>query len=273
MKVRIRFSKYGALKFIGHLDVMRYFQKAIRRSGIPIAYSEGFSPHQIMSFAAPLSVGHTSEGEYMDIELADLPKEESYPPKEGAYSPQAGLSESGLRDALQAVMVDGISILDVQFLPAGEKNAMASVAAASYLISFREGTILPSDWQEKLTAFYGQEQIPVIKKTKKGEKQMDLKENIYELELKENGTIYMLLNASSGGNIKPSFVLETFFESIGYELPAFSLMIHRLETYKNAGNQTLTCSANQLIDQTPARSASQLIGEEERRLVPLIWER
>ena len=45
------------MKFIGHLDVMRYFQKAIRRAGIDIAYSEGFSPHQIMSFAAPLSVG------------------------------------------------------------------------------------------------------------------------------------------------------------------------------------------------------------------------
>ena len=65
MKVRIRFAKYGALKFIGHLDVMRYFQKAIRRADLPIAYSEGFSPHQIMSFAAPLSVGHTSEGEYL----------------------------------------------------------------------------------------------------------------------------------------------------------------------------------------------------------------
>ena len=53
MKVRIKFSKYGALRFIGHLDVMRYFQKAIRRAEIDIAYSEGFSPHQIMSFASP----------------------------------------------------------------------------------------------------------------------------------------------------------------------------------------------------------------------------
>ena len=71
MKVRLKFSKYGALRFIGHLDVMRYFQKAIRRAGIDIAYSEGFSPHQIMSFAAPLSVGHTSSGEYFDIEVTE----------------------------------------------------------------------------------------------------------------------------------------------------------------------------------------------------------
>ena len=69
MKIRIKFRKYGSMRFIGHLDVMRYFQKAIRRAGIDIAYSEGFSPHQIMSFAAPPGVGLTSDGEYMDIEV------------------------------------------------------------------------------------------------------------------------------------------------------------------------------------------------------------
>ena len=69
MKVRIKFSKNGPVKFIGHLDVMRYFQKAIRRAEVDIAYSKGFSPHQIMSFAAPLGVGQTSESEYFDIEL------------------------------------------------------------------------------------------------------------------------------------------------------------------------------------------------------------
>ena len=56
MKVRIKFRKQGVMKFIGHLDVMRYFQKAIRRADIDIAYTEGFSPHMILSFAAPLGV-------------------------------------------------------------------------------------------------------------------------------------------------------------------------------------------------------------------------
>ena len=57
MKVRIKFAKEGMMKFIGHLDIMRYFQKAIRRAELPIAYSGGFSPHMILSFAAPLGVG------------------------------------------------------------------------------------------------------------------------------------------------------------------------------------------------------------------------
>ena len=64
------------MKYIGHLDVMRYFQKAIRRSGLDVAYTEGFNPHQIMSFAAPLGVGQTSESEYFDIELHTAPSME-----------------------------------------------------------------------------------------------------------------------------------------------------------------------------------------------------
>ena len=54
MKVRIKFSKEGPMKFVGHLDTMRYFQKAIRRANLPVAFSGGYSPHMIMSFAQPL---------------------------------------------------------------------------------------------------------------------------------------------------------------------------------------------------------------------------
>ena len=69
MKIRVKFKKCGCMKFIGHLDMMRYFQKAVRRADIDIRYSEGYSAHQIMSFAAPLGVGITSDGEYFDIDV------------------------------------------------------------------------------------------------------------------------------------------------------------------------------------------------------------
>ncbi len=231
MKVRIKFSKYGALKFIGHLDVMRYFQKAIRRSGIDIAYSEGFSPHQIMSFAAPLSVGHTSEGEYFDIEVIHF------------------TDEADFKERLSSVMVEGIDILKVQLLPEDEKNAMAEVAAASYLVSFRKEEDLPEGWQKKLMDFYAGENIPVKKQTKKSEKEINLKESIYDLQIREEKRIYMLLNASSGGNIKPAFVLECFFKTLGYDLPEYALVIHRMETFKDIGTNGI------------------------RKLVPLIWEK
>ena len=99
MKVRVKFSKYGPVKFIGHLDIMHYFQKAVRRAGIDVAYSEGFSPHQIMSFASPLGVGMESYGEYMDIEVVSMP------------------SAKQMKNDLNQVMVEGMEILSVTPLP------------------------------------------------------------------------------------------------------------------------------------------------------------
>ena len=63
MKLRVKFKKYGPIRFIGHLDVMRYFQKAIRRAGLDVAYTGGYSPHQIMTFASPLGGGMESTGD------------------------------------------------------------------------------------------------------------------------------------------------------------------------------------------------------------------
>ena len=99
MKIRIKFRKSGVMKFIGHLDIMRYFQKAMRRADIDICYSEGFSPHQIMSFAAPLGVGITSDGEYLDIEV-----HESKSTKEAMAD-------------LNATMVEGVEITGYVKLP------------------------------------------------------------------------------------------------------------------------------------------------------------
>ena len=131
MKVRIKFSKQGPVKFIGHLDVMRYFQKAIRRAGIDIKYSEGFSPHQIMSFAAPLGLGLTSNGEYMDIEVNSMSSCET------------------MVKQLNAVMVEGIEVLECHKLEDNAKNAMSIVAAADYTLTFREGKA-----PEDLEAFF-----------------------------------------------------------------------------------------------------------------------
>ena len=122
------------MKFIGHLDIMRYFQKAIRRADIDIAYSEGFSPHMIMSFAAPLGVGLTSEGEYVDLQVNSC------------------VSSKAAVDALNSVMVEGMEVVSFKLLPETVKNAMASVAAADYFVKFREG-YAPENWEEKFAAF------------------------------------------------------------------------------------------------------------------------
>lgn len=160
LNIRIKFQKYGVMKFIGHLDIMRYFQKAMRRANIDIAYSEGFSPHQIMSFAAPLGVGITSDGEYLDIEV------------------KTTRSSKASIEALNQVMVEGVSILEYKKLPDMAKTSMSLVAAADYIVYIKENYSNPfnlKELEEKIHAFYNQSEILITKKTKKSETVMDLK--------------------------------------------------------------------------------------------------
>lgn len=244
MKVRIKFAKYGAMKFIGHLDMMRFFQKAVRRADIDVKYSEGFSPHQIMSFAAPLGVGIESCGEYMDLEVLSMPSVED------------------MKDALNRVMVEGVEVLAVNVLPDQAKNAMASVAAASYQLHLKEGIWNIPAPAESVASFYAQEQILYTKETKKNTLEVDLKQGIYEIQMGETQVlsdsmssvaamfatdpgenymavpcIRMTVDASSSGNIKPTVVFEKFCAFAGCEIPISAVQVTRLETYTDLAKE------------------------------------
>ena len=200
------------MKFIGHLDIMRYFQKAIRRAEIPIAFTSGYSPHMIMSFANPLGVGLTSDGEYFDIELT-----ESITSKEAVRR-------------LNEQMVDGMEIVSFVQIPDDKKSkGMSIVAGADYLSSVKNGS-LPEDLAEKLEAFYAQNEICVVKKTKKSEKEVDIRPMIYKLECRD-GKIYMRVAAGSVQNLKPELVTEAFVRYLGMDAEEVTFTHHRLETF------------------------------------------
>lgn len=218
MKLRVKFSKHGPIRFIGHLDVMRYFQKAIRRAELDIAYSTGFSPHQIMSFAAPLGVGLESNGEYMDIEVHSI------------------TSCEDVKNRLNAVSAPGIEVTSVKILPEGAGNAMASVAAASYTVSFREDRAPKFAIEEKLDAFWAKKQILITKETKKGSREVDLKPRIYELSY-QDGVFHMLVDASSAGNIKPIQIIEALFSENGETLMENALLVTREDTFTDIGSE------------------------------------
>lgn len=218
MKLRIKFKKFGPIRFIGHLDVMRYFQKAIRRAQLDVAYTQGFSPHQIMSFASPLGVGLESNGEYMDIEVHSL------------------ISCKDVQDRLNAVGAPGIEVVSVKVLPDGAGNAMASVAAASYTVTFREGRGPHFEIDKALKNFLAKEQILITKEGKKGTREVDLKPGIYELTWQENA-LHMLVDASSAGNIKPIQIVEALFSDNQEELPENALFVIREETFTNIGTE------------------------------------
>ena len=167
LKARIKFRKYGVMKFIGHLDIMRFFQKVMRRADVPIAFTGGFSPHMIMSFANPLGVGITSDGEYFDIELAE---------------------EIDMKDAvdrMNQVMVEGIDVVNmVPISDSKKETGMSIVAAADYISSLKNGSF-PDDWKEQVSKFIEQSEILIVKKTKKSEREVDLKPLVYDFEVIE----------------------------------------------------------------------------------------
>lgn len=219
MNIRVRFSKHGCLKFIGHLDVMRYFQKAMRRAEIDMCYSEGFSPHMIMSFASPLGLGLESDGEYMDISVKQSP------------------SSKEAVERLNAVMAEGIEVLNWRELPENSKNAMASVAGADYEVRFREGYELEEGWEKKLEEFLALPEIRIMKETKKGEQEVDIRPWVYDYHIKDR-TIFLKVSAGSVHNLKPELLLKAFGDWAGVEIPAFALLICRKEMYADEGSET-----------------------------------
>ena len=238
MKARIKFSKCGSMRFIGHLDVMRYFQKAFRRAHIPVSYSKGYSPHQILSFTSPLGIGLTSDAEYMDMELEECPEPEK------------------MVDWINSQMNDEIRVKDFVLLPEEAKPSMAMLAGCDYLVALKPGKV--SDFRDRpdveqvLADFVAQPEILVTKKTKRSEKQVDIKPNIYylssKLEAFEEQTgqaygalcldteeyqpvLYCQLTAGSVLNIKPELVMQALCRFVGTEYDPLDYQIHRLEMY------------------------------------------
>ena len=229
LNIRIKFQKYGVMKFIGHLDMMRYFQKAIRRAGIDIAYSGGYSPHQIMSFAAPLGVGVTSDGEYFDIEVNS--------------------SRSSLKslDALNQVMVEGVSILEYRRLPDTARSSMSLVAAADYIVYVKPGYAPDvhslQELSQQVQQYYEmQPEILITKQTKKSQLEMNLKGLIYEMKglnlkdftlkdgpLPEYG-LFLKVSTGSSDNVKPELVLEDFCKFCGITYNPLKYQVHRLDS-------------------------------------------
>lgn len=234
MKTRMRFTKTGSIKFIGHLDCMRFFQKAIRRAKLDVAYSQGYSPHQLMSFASPLGVGITSDGEYLDVEFNSLPD----------------MSLPELMTYLNQFMTDEIFVTDIEIMPDTFKNSMALLRAADYMIVEKEPGVFPENWKEKWEAFIQQPVIMVIKKTKRSEKEMDIKPFIlaHAFSLSslaeqtgesyadphceyEGETLYLQLTSGSETNIKPELVMDAFYAFCKTEYHLYSYQVHRLQMH------------------------------------------
>ncbi len=213
MKIRVKFTKTGALKYIGHLDIMRFFQKLNRRADIPIAYSEGFSPHQILSFSPPLSLGMESIAEYADITVTEK------------------ISSAEAIKRMNAASVPDISILSFKELPDKALNAMAGICAADYDIYFDDSTSFECISQN-VDNLLKKDEIIITKESKKGQKEVNIKPLIYKVQTdNENCVLSLCLAAGSNDNLKPQLVTQYLYQELNLNYNPLQLRFVRTEQY------------------------------------------
>ncbi|MCP4566165.1 MAG: TIGR03960 family B12-binding radical SAM protein [FCB group bacterium] len=188
-KIRLKWGKTGLVRFLSHLDNNRVFERAIRRAGIPVTYSQGFHPHQKLSFGPPLPVGYSSECEYLDIKLNDA------------------VGSGQLKDLAQT-MPKGFFISDSKTIYSKAPAISALLNRAVYQIRGDLGDT--SRLAETLEKILASDSVIGLRTTKDGGKKVDIRPAIYRLELLNQDTepmIEMELGLGDGGYAKPGEVL------------------------------------------------------------------
>ncbi|WP_195262791.1 TIGR03936 family radical SAM-associated protein [Clostridium sp. 1001275B_160808_H3] len=219
MRYVIKFTKESSVKFISHLDLMRTIQRVIRRADLPMEYSKGFNPHMALSIAQPLSVGVYSDAEYMDIVLVEE------------------LEEKEIIDRLNAKTASGIKFLNARkvITKEGEKKlpqTMALVDAARFTIK-----MLCSDSnvvESKIEELINKSEWTTIKKSKKGEKEVNLKTMIKEMKHWINNDeliLNILISSGSREHLSPDLVAEYIKSNIPEILEDAFIDIKREEMY------------------------------------------
>ena len=204
MRMITALQKESQAAHSSHLDLQRTLQRVFRRAELPLRYSSGFNPHPLMSFATALATGHTSDGEWFEVELEQLLKTEEFLARVNAQMPN-GMS-------LQAAF------------PASE--GMPSLAkllrAAGYRIALYTDTAVPlSQAEEALAALLGKEEILVSKKTKGGEKLVDIRPSLLAASLlgaDENGMTLSVTGAlTAAGGLRAELLAHALLAQLGWE--------------------------------------------------------
>lgn len=200
MRLAVKFTKEAPVRFVSHLDVLRLFQRAFRRAKLPLAYSMGFNPHPLVSFAAALSVGYTSLGEYLDLVLTeDMPIEE-------------------FKRRVSAVLPEGIRITEVFDLGDSRKSLTSAMRTADYKVKAVFGRSLSREELDTAAEELLSREIVVMKKTKGGIKPTDIRPmvvslavssfNCREAEFELSGIL------SAEGGLNPDMLMAELFKKL-----------------------------------------------------------
>lgn len=190
-RLRIRFSRSEELKFISHLDIIRLWERALRRAHIALAYSEGFSPHPRISLAAPLSVGITSDVELMDVVLA------------GQVSPH------WFTASVNQQLPPGMRVLEAYLIAPGIPSLQSQIRFARYEVNI-ETDKDSGEVEAAISGLLSREHLPWYHMRDTGRRDYDLRALIDDIRLTgHNGsgyTIEMLLRCDNSGSGRPEQV-------------------------------------------------------------------
>ncbi len=210
---RARITKDEPLRYISHLDYASLMQRAICRAKLPAAYSEGFNPHMKLNFASALSVGVTSEAEYMELEIV------------------GNISASEIEDRLRGSLPSGVRLLGIQLLDVKPKALMSLTDEAEYEIEVPLCGSMP-EAVAALDAFNAAKECLYIRKTPKKTREIEVKQYILgDIRAKEIRTdtlqLAMAIRVTPGGSVKPQEVLALLDERFSMPVRAKEALIHR----------------------------------------------
>lgn len=190
MKLLLRLEKGEKVKYISHLDMQRLFQRALRRAKLPCAYSQGFNPHMLVSFACALPVSVCSKAEYAEVVL------------ERFVSPTECMAR------LNEVLPDGVKILNACEPKDTDPTVGSVIALAEYSFMLKESGSV----QDKLDSMLKKEEILIEKKTKKGFATVNVRNMIHSVKQKGN-MLYATLSCSNSENLRADKFREILLES------------------------------------------------------------
>ncbi len=190
-RLRVTFSRGQEVKYISHLDLMRLWQRALRRAGLPLAYTKGFSPHPRLSLAAPLAIGVTSGGELMDVFL------------DRRVSPHFFLAELGKQ------LPRGVDVSEVVETGLGLPSLQSQVLHAEYEVGI-ETDRERADVEGSVSSLLATETLPWQHARDKEIRKYDLRALIDTIRLDRweppACTLWMRLRCDSGGTGRPEQV-------------------------------------------------------------------
>lgn len=198
MRLRIKYSKTGQMAFLGHLEMLRLWQRAMRRAGLPVAMSHGFNPHPRLAFGPALALGLESLAEYLDVELA------------------ADREPDRVQVELQAQLPPGLEILLVRTIPDEAPALTAVIDVAAYRVTWLK-EVDPGLLQQRVESLLARQEVLVRRKGRDGRPRVkDIRPGILKLVLDPSPDLVMLLQCSQTGSVRPEEVLK----ALALEAPA-----------------------------------------------------